>query len=40
VGAFALKDPTIGIDRPLDGLTPTLATKDAAAPPLSEATPF
>jgi dTDP-4-dehydrorhamnose 3,5-epimerase len=38
--AIAWNDATIGIDWPLDGLTPTLAAKDAAAPPLSETTPF
>jgi dTDP-4-dehydrorhamnose 3,5-epimerase len=40
VGAFAWNDPTIDIDWPLDGLTPALAAKDAAAPSLSAAIPF
>jgi len=33
--AIAWNDPAIGIDWPLDGLTPTLAAKDAAAPAMS-----
>ena len=33
-------DPAIGIDWPLDGLTPQLAGKDAAAPPLADAEVF
>lgn len=33
-------DPAIGIDWPLQGQAPRLSPKDAAAPPLSEATLF
>jgi dTDP-4-dehydrorhamnose 3,5-epimerase len=33
-------DPAIGIDWPLDGLTPQLAPKDAAAPSLADAEVF
>jgi dTDP-4-dehydrorhamnose 3,5-epimerase len=33
--AIAWNDPAIGIDWPLDGLTPTLAAKDAVAPAMS-----
>jgi dTDP-4-dehydrorhamnose 3,5-epimerase len=39
-GAIVWNDPTIGIDWPLQGLSPALADKDAAAPRLAQATVF
>jgi dTDP-4-dehydrorhamnose 3,5-epimerase len=39
-GAIVWNDPTIGIDWPLQGMTPSLADKDAAAPRLQDATVF
>lgn len=33
-------DPALAIDWPLDGLTPLLSAKDAAAPSLADARPF
>ena len=38
--AVAWDDPTIGIDWPLDGATPLLSGKDAAAPRLADAELF
>jgi dTDP-4-dehydrorhamnose 3,5-epimerase len=35
--SIAWNDPEIGIDWPLQGLTPSLSPKDAAAPPLASA---
>lgn len=37
---IAWNDPAIGIDWPLEGLTPELSTKDAAAPALADAETF
>lgn len=38
--SLAWDDPDIGIDWPLDGVTPQLSAKDAAAPRLAEAEVF
>ncbi|MEO3712139.1 MULTISPECIES: dTDP-4-dehydrorhamnose 3,5-epimerase [Roseateles] len=39
-GALAWNDPTVGIEWPLEGLTPQLADKDARAPRLQDAPYF
>ncbi len=39
-GALAWNDPTVGIEWPLDGITPQLADKDARAPRLQDAPYF
>ncbi|HLO92867.1 MAG TPA: dTDP-4-dehydrorhamnose 3,5-epimerase [Burkholderiaceae bacterium] len=39
-GALAWNDPTVGIEWPLDGITPQLADKDAKAPRLQDAPYF
>lgn len=39
-GCVLWSDPDVGIDWPLNGMTPQLAAKDASAPPLSKAPPF